>query len=273
MKKFVLLLFSFCAFNSFAQTMIYFQNFNTGSATDWSLNTSDLGGVGGTGNQWLINNVYAAGGLGTTTASEPAGIVTPNSYYMHINCGPTWSSFYGLNCNFLAGGSGDTYFAALNAPISTVGYTGVTFSFWWLCNGDATSMGDVYYRTSSTGTWTPITTMIPTASFYGSSAWNRDSVHLAAFDGQPFLEFGFQFTDGLSGAGSDPAFGIDDIMVTGSTGAPVPVITANPHNDTICAEVAATFKVPVKVGDVEAVRVARLVVVETLINPLAEITL
>ena len=105
MKKLFTLLFSFCAFNAFAQSTIYLQTFNTGSASDWSMNTSDLGGtVGLTGNQWVINNSYAAGPLGTVTPAEPTGtgITAPNSYYLHMNCGPTYASLFGSNDNFQA---------------------------------------------------------------------------------------------------------------------------------------------------------------------------
>ena len=148
---------------------------------------------------------------------------------------------FGSNDNFQAIGLGESFFTAQNAPISTVGYTNVYFSFWWLCEGDATSMGDVYYRTSAGGSWTPITAMIPTPNFYGSSTWTRDSIHLPAFDGQAFLEFGFQFTDG-SGSGLDPAFGVDDIMVTGTGGGgSTPVVTVPPASVTICEEVITSF--------------------------------
>ena len=244
MKRLFTLFLLLCIGRANAQSVIYLQTFNSGSASDWTLNTSDLGGTLPVGNLWLINNSYTAGLLGTTTADEPSGITGyPESYYMHINCGTAFSSFYGTNCNFLAGGTGETYFAAHSTPISTVGYTGVTFSFWWLCLSDATGPGDVYYRTSSTGAWTAITSMIPTANFYGSASWARDSIHLSAFDGQAFLEFGFQFTDGTSGAGSDPAFGVDDIMVTGTSGSTStpPSISASPVSTSVCAGGTTSF--------------------------------
>jgi hypothetical protein len=245
-KLFTLTMLLLAAGFSKAQTVIYTQTFNTGSASNWSLNSSDVGGVTTlVGNQWLINNIYTAPfPLGTATPNEPTGTTgitgAPNSYYLHINCGPLYSSLYGSNCNFLSGSSGDTYFAKMNAPQSTTGYTGVSFSFWWLCNGSSTSVGRVYYRTSSTSAWTATTT--PISTYYGSSSWAFQTITMAAFDNQPFLEFGFQFTDGTSG-GSDPAFGVDDIRISGTsstTTAAVATFTVSP-NDTVCQDSCITF--------------------------------
>ena len=221
-----------------AQTVIYSQNFNSGSASDWSLNTTDLGGDNSmSDNQWVINNIYAGGILAGATASEPAAIAGyPHSYYMHIYSAAGTSLGQPANDNFDAVG-GSTFFAAMTTPQVTTGYTNVYFSFWWLCNGDASSIGNVYYRTSSGGAWIQITA--PITNFYGSSVWANDSFHLAAFDNQAFLEFGFQFTDG--GTGNDPAFGIDDISITapGSVTAPVASFTA--PATTTCQDSCITF--------------------------------
>lgn len=218
MKKLLTFLLSMSSLAAIAQTTIYSQNFNTGSASDWTMLSGALGGVIlPTGNQWLINNTYTAGPFGTTTPNQPAGITgSPNSNYLHMNCGPLLSSLYGSNCNYNAGATGETYFTVMNTPISTTGYTGVSFSFWWLCNGSAAADGKVYYRTSSSGTWTLITT--PISSYYGSSTWALQTITMAAFDNKAFLEFGFEFRDQT---GSDPAFGVDDIKVTGFTAASV----------------------------------------------------
>lgn len=236
------------AFSTKAQ--IYSQNFNTGSASDWSLNTSDLGGTTSTsGNQWLINSTYAAGPFGTATADQISGITGfPHSNYMHINCGPGLASLYGSNCNYNASGSGETYFAALNTPIVTTGFTAVNFSFWWICEASPAAAGKVFYLTSASGTWTQITTPMPT--YFGNSAWLSQTVHLAAFDNQPFLEFGFQFTDE---AGSDPAFGIDEIKVTGTSSASVPVPSFTMNHTAVCQDSCITFT-STSTGTIDSIR-------------------
>ncbi len=189
-------------------------------------------------NQWVINNVYAGGILAAATANEPSGITGyPNSYYMHIYSQLGVSIGQPANDNFDAG-SGSTFFAAQITPVVTTGYTNVYFSFWWLRNGDASSVGKVYYRTSAGGTWTQIPTS--TTTFFGSSVWAVDSFHLAAFDNQAFLEFGFQFTDG--GTGNDPAFGIDDISVTGTSGTvTAPVANFESSSSTACTDSCISF--------------------------------
>jgi hypothetical protein len=240
MKTLFTLLFASIAFSSFAQTTIYSETFNSGSAPGWTLNTSDEGGVAPVNNQWIINNAYAPGPLGTPTANQPSGIVGyPNSYYLHIYGGPTYAPVYGLNANYAAAMTGDTYFAAMTSPISTMGYTGVTLSFWWLGMGSSTAVGKVFYRTSASGAWTQITA--PTATYYNNTSWLQQTIVMSVFDNQAFLEFGFQFTDGTSG-GTDPSFAVDDIMVTGSSAAvpPTASYTMMP-NDTVCADSCITF--------------------------------
>ncbi len=256
MKKLFILLLLLVVGRSYGQTTIYSQTFNSGSAPDWTLNSSDLGGdVTLTGNQWIINNSYVGPPpLGSTTPSQPSGITGfPNSYYMHIYCGPTLSSLYGTNCNYNASGSA-THFAYLSTATSTTGYTGVSFSFWWICQGDATTVGKVYYRTSTSGTWTLITT--PITNYNLSSTWTKQTITMAAFDNQATLEFAFQFNQ--NGSGSDPAFGIDEIEVKGtaSTGVkPVASFTTSPTPATICTDscLTLTSTSTISVGTIDSV--------------------
>jgi hypothetical protein len=52
-------------YNAAAQTAIYLQTFNSGTATEWSLDTWNMGEDDSPiDNQWIINNVYAGGGTG-----------------------------------------------------------------------------------------------------------------------------------------------------------------------------------------------------------------
>ena len=227
----------FIAFAADAQTTIYSQTFNSGSASEWTLNTSDLGGASAP-NRWVINNTYPGNIIApTATPEQPSGITGgPESYYMHIrsNVGPA-------NCTFNASGT-HSYFTAMNTPIVTTGYTGVNLSFWWVCNGDAVSVGEVYYRTNDTAAWTIInTTSIPPAaldSYNMNTTWLQATIHLDSFDNQPFLEIGYRFRH-QGAAGSDPAFGVDDIFVTGTV--IPPVASATSTGSTACQDSCITF--------------------------------
>ena len=233
-----------CTSITHAQTMIYSQDFET-TYPEWTLNsTVTIAGVAGTnnapsGNEWLINNVYAAGILGTATPHETAGIIgEPTSYYLHMNCGNSLSADYGLNDNYLANGSGEVYIAQMTTPQVTTGFTNVYFSFWWLCRGDATGdEGNVYYSTDGGTTWTQITG----TNFYSTTTWSLDSLHLAAFDNQASLEFAFTFTDANTGA-HDPEFAIDDVSLYG-TGSVVtaPVASFTNTATTACQDSCISF--------------------------------
>lgn len=238
-KLFTFLPALMCAFASQAVT-IFSQNFNASTSTPagWTLMSADNGGTTSTaGNQWLINNVYAAGPLGTATNTQPVGITGgPTSNYLHINCGPTFSGFYGNNCNYNAAGTGETYFTTSTSMVTT-GYTGVSLKFWWLCQGSVAANGKVYYRTSSTGTWTAITT--PISTYYGSPNWTQQTITMAAFDNQAYLQFAWEFTEDI---GSDPAFGIDEILVEGTGGGgPTPVAAMTANHTTVCTDSSVTF--------------------------------
>lgn len=236
-----------------AQTTIYTQNFNTGSAPGWTLNTTDMGGdASSSDNYWTVNNSYTGGTIMTyftfitipNTSNEPSGITGfPNSYYLHIlsataasGSGYPYYSAPITNCNFNADGTA-TYFAAQSTPIVTTGYTGVSFSFWWLCQGDAGAHGKVYYRTSASGAWTPLPG--GPATYFGSSSWALQTVTDTAFDNKAFLEFGFQFKQDLTG--SDPAFAIDDIKVTGTPIPPPPVASFSMSATSACKDSCITF--------------------------------
>ena len=240
-KLFRLIVPLFIAAAANAQTTIYSQTFNTDTANEWTLNTSDLGGASAP-NRWVINNTYPGNIIApTATPEQPSGITGgPESYYMHIrsNVGPA-------NCTFNASGT-HSYFTAMNTPIVTTGYTGVNLSFWWVCNGDAVSVGEVYYRTNDTAAWTIInTTSIPPAaldSYNVNTTWLQATIHLDSFDNQPFLEIGYRFRH-QGTTGSDPAFGVDDIFVTGTPVVVVtpPVASETSTGSTACQDSCITF--------------------------------
>src|SRR5580698_4916111 len=100
-----------------AQTTIYFQDFNSGTAPEWGLNVTAGSLAGSTStskNYWLINNVFASNSsFVNNTPDEPAGITGyPESYYMHVTNGNN-SGLDVYNANFDAPATG-AQVAAMN---------------------------------------------------------------------------------------------------------------------------------------------------------------
>jgi hypothetical protein len=213
--------------NLFAQTTIYSQNFN-GTVSDWSLNTTDAG-AGTNANYWIINNSYTGfSGLIPNTVNQPVGITgSPQSKYLHI----VNDQFSGLgisNAVFLAPADGNV-FAKMNAGVSTVGYTGVNFKFWLLCNGDALEtnsyFGRTYYSIDGGTTW------IQNPTTYSQiEAWTQVTVSNAAFENQADIRFAFMWVQNSAneGVATDPPFSVDDVLIEGTGGLPAVSVTTSP---------------------------------------------
>ncbi|GIV35509.1 MAG: hypothetical protein KatS3mg031_3044 [Chitinophagales bacterium] len=213
------------------QTTLYYESFDNGMLT-FDLNTSDMNSVGQTGyNKFVVNNYYAGGsGMLTclgfpfsftvpNTASQPAGVMgNPNSNYLHTVSNAAESNAI-HNCCFLAADgicySGENIFAKMNVDVSTVGFSNVTLSFWWLGVGGTNNYGEVYYSTNGGVNWTLLTT--PIAQYKNQSVWTQTTISNPAFDNQAMLRFGFRFVNQVTASASDPGFGVDDITITGTS--------------------------------------------------------
>lgn len=228
MKK-LLLTFVGClaiGVTSFSQTTIYSENFESGNT--FTLNSSDLGAAT-TYNTWLMNNTFT-GGSGTftclgfpfsftvvNTPSQPGGITnSPSSNYMHIAAQAAVSS--GINCASYIPADGtcaldESNFSKMTTPISTTGYAGVSFDFWWLCGGSAQAFGELYYSLDGGSTWT-----LKQSTLNNVSNWTQTTLTDAAWDNQASLLFAFRFVNTTTSTGADPAFSVDEIVVSGTTG-------------------------------------------------------
>lgn len=211
-----------------AQQVLFTEDFE-GAQPAFTMNTTDVGSTAGGDNFWLVNSAYT-GGTGTldcmgfpfsfsipNTAPQPAGISSAGGNYLHITS--TAASSSGVaNCNFAAADglctSAANHFAGMSGDVSTVGASDVTLTFWWLCAGGPNSYGEVYFSTNAGVNWTMVST--PIAAYRNQSAWSQQTVTLPAFAGQATLRFGFRFVNANATAASDPAFGIDDVMITSS---------------------------------------------------------
>ncbi|MCB0790790.1 MAG: hypothetical protein H6595_10525 [Flavobacteriales bacterium] len=228
------------------QTTLFFEDFE-GSGAAFTLNTTDAGSQVGGANTWLVNNSFTGGSgdvicLGfpfsytiANTAAQPSGVLTPNGNYMHITS--TEAIADGItNCCFSAADGlctpAGTHFTRMTNDISTVGQSDVTLSFWWICAGGNNSYGEVYFSTNAGATWTQVTT--PFAQYSGQSSWAQQAIVSPSFDGQSTLRFGFRFTNGTSINAQDPAFGIDEVRIEGSTTVPATITTNSTGAPTYC---------------------------------------
>ncbi len=192
---------------------LFTNNFN-GSIAAWTFNT------GSGANQWFVDNNYTGGTCyfsGFPLANvpnvpaQPAGVTgNPYSNYLHIRatlqsiCDAPWPP---LNANFDADAS-STQCTEMALPISTTGYGNVTLSFYWLGVGSGGSYGYVQYSTGAG--WTSVG-----GNFSGSSNWQLANLTNAGFDNQSSLRYRFCWTN--NSTGSDPAFSVDEVNVTGQT--------------------------------------------------------
>lgn len=235
MNKLLLCGAFFMGLSAHAQTTLFQDNFEAG-AGNWTLN-------GGTGdNQWIVNNVFESGftPMIPNTPPQPAGITNgPNSSFLHIYNDVTCSFLSVCNATFDAASAANRTVQSAN-PIVTTGYSSVTLSFYYLSAGDVTeAYGTLEYSTDNTN-W------IPTGTHYvGVSTWTLETVSLPAWDNQTQLKFRFRWFNTDSEIGSDPAFSIDELKVTGILGAGATVNTGTIAPATYCldTEIAVPFTV------------------------------
>lgn len=231
MKKLLLLGGIISAFSSFSQTTIYENNFNTGSASGWTLNT----GTGG--NTWIVNSEYAGfPGFIDDTPNQPGAITGgPNSAYLHIYNAAACGGIGICNASFDTGSASNQ--SAESPVINTSGYSGVTATFYYLCDGQAgTSYGVIEYSTNGGTSWTQ-----SGAQISGVSTWTAGSISDAALSGAANLKIRFRWVNGS--AGVDPAFAIDEFKVEGNTGSSVNVTTAALAQTSFCSGTAINLTV------------------------------
>ncbi|MBD3636735.1 MAG: T9SS type A sorting domain-containing protein [Crocinitomicaceae bacterium] len=215
-----------------AQTVqLFFDDFESGGGS-WSLNTGDEGCVSGTSgdNEWVINSVYAGGTFNSSicfpgnpvtvgaTPGQPVGITSQNGNYLHIlsqeaENGGVLNANYALadnqlcffpSCNFMS----------MNSDINTIGMDNITIDFWWLNEGSVNGYGEVMVSLDGGTSWTTVN-----SGMYGQGTWTQSTFTDPSWANQPTVRFAFKFMNDAdqSLSGTDPAWSIDDVLVTGDT--------------------------------------------------------
>lgn len=226
MKKLLLSGFCLIAFIASTQTTLYSENFESGNS--FTLNSTDLG-ASTIYNTWLMNNTYSGGSgtfvcLGfpfsftvTNTPAQPIGITNaPSSNYMHITAQAAVSS--GINCASYIPADGtcvtnESNFTKMTAPISTIGFTDVSFDFWWMCAGSVDAFGELYYSLNGGSTW-----ILKQSNMNNVTNWSQSVFTDAAWENQASLMFAFRFVNNITSTAADPSFCVDELLITATVG-------------------------------------------------------
>jgi len=235
MKRTLLLLGLVLNLSAYSQVTLFQDNFESGAGS-WTLNS------GGSGlNQWVVNTEYLDNSgfdLVDPTPDQPVGTTNgPNSSYLHIYNTQACSGLSICNASFDTGSSSNRN-AMQASSISTSGFNNVTLEFIYLCDGaSGTSYGVVEYSTDNGANWTAASTQ-----YSGVSTWTDASITLPAFNNQAQLKFRFRWQNG--GTGNDPAFAVDEVVITGEQGNFVNISTGLMGTNSFCTNSSAALTVP-----------------------------
>ncbi len=220
--------------NSTAQQTIqlYYEDFNTG-APAFTLNTSGIGSNSGP-NQWIINNSYSGNGLYPDTPDETqtfSGTIAgaPYSNYLHINDANNTAT--ASNANYDPVTASDRL-AAMNTGFCTLSLTDVTFTFFYLAEGNSNDYGQLYYSLDGGASWI----QTGQAQYNNTSQWKYEVVTDPAFNNQVDIRFAFRWVNN-SGAVESVPFSIDDIIVVGTyddVNNPVTIDITSVSPDPVC---------------------------------------
>ena len=182
----------------------------SGGGTGWTLNTSGPGVNGAVKNFWIIN------------ALTNCGCGTGNN--LHITCNQT-----NFVCQSSSGGAADCYYNAgpaflgdpstdvisISPSISTIGKSNINLKFKWVADGEAgDDFGKLRLSNDGGNTWTELP-----ASYSGAFSCGQDSITLPSiYENISNFKIAFRWQNSANGNGSDPPFGVDDIVLSVPTG-------------------------------------------------------
>lgn len=228
LRYLVLLMFSVLTWSAQAQDTLFFEDFEAGGPT-FLLDETDENSAGSAGyNGWVVNAEYTGdtvyydcGGpqqiIVSNTPSQPVGITNTDGGYLHIMSDSAIND--GVLCAHAMPADGGCFpnenqFAAMGNDVITSGYDNVTFTFWTTCMGGDSAYGEVYYSLDGANSWNLITS--PVTQINNEANWTQISISDTMFDDRTNLRFAFRYVNKAGASYTDPAFSIDDVVVTGT---------------------------------------------------------
>lgn len=231
---FALLLSLSCV--SFAQTVIYSENFNNGCSANcvassyagWSVSDNDGGTTGSAPNNWFVS-----------CAEE--GITPPNcgsscigDASLHVGANPGAGGDMGASYNE-TGATNATFRMAISPTINTAGYSNLTLQFDFIAFGSSACSDDraqLRLSADNGATW-PAGFQYCLSSLccgacngYSQGQWTQYTLTMpTAFNNNPNVRIGFHWRNNGNGSGTDPSVAIDDISISAASVLPIQLLS------------------------------------------------
>ncbi len=192
-------------------TAVFWNEDFTNGRGGWTLNNNGPGANGSAPNRWVVNN--------NRNADCPqCPVAGSGGNYLHVTCDS--ASFFcapmgGPSCVYSPGfpvlynNATDKY--ATSPNISTIGKTGITLTFGYLCAGDSgIDYGLVRLSNNGGASWTDLPTR-----YFGTISCTQALINIpAAYENIPNFRIGFRWVNDNDLNGNDPPFLIDDIELS-----------------------------------------------------------
>lgn len=187
---------------------------NFDGANNWTINTP-IGAQASEANLWKISDEESWDGV-----CGSGNLVTAGDKTLHVTCQGLFC--IGTGALYFAGDGGsfgypsntDKY-STFNTNINTTGLTNIHVKFGWRGAGQTNQdYALLRYSTNGGANWTDLST-----KYQNQVNWACADVTLpVACENQANLRIGFRWINDNDGAGTDPSFAVDDLLVTAGSG-------------------------------------------------------
>ena len=131
---------------------------------------------------------------------------------------------------------------AVSPVINCTGRSGITLSFYFIENGDATNDdGSVYYYNGTAWSLlanTPKTSLCSS----GQGQWDHFSIALpASANGNPNVKIGFRWVNNNDRTGTDPSFAVDSVSLSTSGSSTGVAVSFTMSDSTVCQDSCTTL--------------------------------